>query len=42
MPAKKIVDWQIPDPKNMEPAEFNTVRDFIKDKVRGLLHELSV
>lgn len=41
MPAKKFVDWQIPDPKNMESAEFNTVREFIKNNVQALLQELS-
>ena len=40
MPAKKFIDWQIPDPKNMEPTEFNEVRDFIKAKVQQLLKEL--
>jgi arsenate reductase (thioredoxin) len=37
MPAKQFIDWQIPDPKNMEPAQFNEVRDMIKEKVRELL-----
>ena len=37
MPAKKFVDWVIPDPKYMEPEEFNKVRDHIKDKVAELL-----
>jgi arsenate reductase (thioredoxin) len=37
MPAKKFIDWQIPDPKNMKPAEFNTIRDLIAMKVRDLL-----
>jgi arsenate reductase (thioredoxin) len=37
MPAKKFIDWQIPDPKNMEPDEFNKVRDYIKEKVKDLL-----
>ena len=37
MPAKKFVDWEIPDPKHMEPEEFNKVRDHIKDKVIELL-----
>jgi arsenate reductase (thioredoxin) len=41
MPAKKFVDWQIPDPKYMEPAEFNKVRDFIKQKVAELLEEIN-
>lgn len=40
MPAKKHIDWQIPDPRNMEPEEFNKVRDFVSQKVRDLLREL--
>jgi len=40
MPAKKFIDWEIPDPKNMTPVEFNTVRDLIKDKVNGLLSSI--
>ncbi len=40
MPAKKFIDWQIPDPKNMEPAEFNSVRDMISKKVKQLVAEL--
>jgi len=40
MPAKQFIDWQIPDPKHMEPEEFNEVRDFIKGKVRDLLATL--
>ena len=37
MPAKKYIDWEIPDPKNMTPSEFNKIRDLIKDKVKELL-----
>ena len=37
MPAKKFIDWEIPDPKNMEPDAFNKVRDLIRDKVKDLL-----
>ena len=40
MPAKKFIDWQIPDPKNMEPDEFNKVRDIITNKVNDLLEQL--
>lgn len=40
MPAKKFIDWQIPDPKHMEPAEFNKVRDYIGEQVKDLLAEL--
>ena len=37
MPAKQFIDWQIPDPKHMEPAQFNEVRDLIKGKVMELI-----
>ncbi len=40
MPAKHFIDWQIPDPKHMEPAAFNNVRDYIRDKVKELLNTL--
>ena len=40
MPAKKFFDWQIPDPKQMEPAAFNEVRDFIGGKVKALLNTI--
>ena len=37
MPAKKNVDWQIPDPKEMDKEGFARVRDMIRDKVKELL-----
>jgi protein-tyrosine-phosphatase len=40
MPAKKFVDWQIPDPKHMAPDDFNNVRNEIKEKVNALLADL--
>ena len=40
MPAKKFIDWEIPDPKNMEPQEFNKVRDLIKNKIAVLLSSI--
>jgi arsenate reductase (thioredoxin) len=40
MPAKKTFDWQIPDPKNLNPDAFNEVRDLIREKVAALVHEL--
>ena len=40
MPAKKFIDWEIPDPKHMEPTAFNEVRSLIEEKVKGLLTEL--
>lgn len=41
MPAKQFIDWQIPDPKNMAPLEFNAVRDMIAGKVRQLLNAVT-
>ena len=40
IPAKLFIDWEIPDPKHMEPKEFNKVRDYIKEKVSELLKVL--
>jgi protein-tyrosine-phosphatase len=40
MPAKKFVDWQIPDPKNMAPQQFNEVRDLISAKIKELLEQI--
>ena len=40
MPAKQFADWQIPDPKHMDPQQFNEVRDFIKNKVKELISDL--
>ena len=40
MPAKKFVDWQVPDPRHMNTEEFRVVRDMIKEKVSSLLLDL--
>lgn len=40
MPAKQFIDWQIPDPKHMEPAQFNEVRDYISGKVKALIESM--
>lgn len=40
MPAKRFLDWQIPDPKNMDPEAFREVRDLIRTKVSDLLSQL--
>ena len=40
MPAKKFVDWQIPDPRHMNEEEFRKVRDTIEEKVKELLQRL--
>jgi protein-tyrosine-phosphatase len=40
MPAKKFIDWQIPDPKEMNEEDFRKVRSLIEQKVKELLQEL--
>ncbi len=40
MPAKKFVDWQIPDPRNMNEEDFREVRDLIEEKVKELLLQI--
>ena len=40
MPAKKFIDWEIPDPKEMNDADFRKVRDLIGEKVRELSSSL--
>jgi arsenate reductase len=40
VPARRRLEWQIPDPKEMPAEEFRQVRDLIEDKVRQLLAEL--
>ena len=42
MPAKRFIDWQIPDPKNMNREDFNKVRDIIAKQIRSLLTEEGV
>lgn len=37
MPAKQFIDWQIPDPRDMDRQGFNVVRDLIKEKVINLI-----
>jgi protein-tyrosine-phosphatase len=38
--AKRREDWQIPDPREMAPAEFRSVRDLIEQQVKALLSVL--
>ena len=38
--TKEREDWNIPDPKDMEPEEFRTIRDLIEAKVKELITKL--
>ncbi len=38
--ARRRLEWQIPDPRDMAPDEFRGVRDLIEAKVKELLATL--
>ena len=38
--AKRHEDWDLPDPKNLEPDEFRQVRDAIAARVKAALSTL--
>ncbi|MGB7573471.1 MAG: arsenate reductase ArsC [Thermodesulfobacteriota bacterium] len=40
VPAKKIIEWEIPDPKGKSIEVFREVRDLIENKVTALLQEI--
>ncbi len=40
MPAKRFVDWEIPDPRNMNEEDFRKTRNLIRSKVEELLASL--
>jgi arsenate reductase len=39
VPSKKILEWQIPDPRGKSIEDFRKIRDMIEDKVKDLLAE---
>lgn len=40
IPAKHRLDWQIPQPKDMDKDEFRKVRDMIEEKVKELIEKI--
>ena len=40
--SKMKIDWEIPDPKDMNLNDFREIRDLIKGKVEDLFKELQV
>ncbi len=40
IPSKKIIEWEIPDPKGKSVDVFREVRDIIEGKVKSLLKEI--
>lgn len=39
--CRKHIEWQIPDPGNLSPIDFNKIRDMISLKVKDLILSLS-
>lgn len=39
--ARQRLDWEIPDPKTMDPARFAQIRDLIRAKVHHLVKDLA-
>jgi len=38
--AKKVIEWEIPDPKGKSIDVFRKVRDMIEEKVKGFLGDI--
>ncbi|MBI4423439.1 MAG: arsenate reductase ArsC [Elusimicrobia bacterium] len=39
LPAKRRLDWDLPDPKHLPPEGFRKVRDDIKARVKALIRD---
>lgn len=39
IPSKKIIEWDIPDPKGKSIEGFREIRDMIEERVKALLKE---
>jgi protein-tyrosine-phosphatase len=40
IPARKIIEWQIPDPKGKPIDEVRRIRDMLENQVKRLLEEV--
>jgi arsenate reductase len=41
IPVKKVIDWEIPDPKGKSVEGFREVRDLVETKVKLLFKEIT-
>jgi len=41
LPARRRVDWELPDPRDLEPSEYDRIRDEIEARVLQLIAELA-
>ncbi len=42
VPAKNRIDWNIPDPRNMNETEFTEIRDLIEKQVIELVEKINI
>ena len=42
VPAKKIIEWEIPDPKGKPIDEVRRIRDVLEAKVKMLLEDVDL
>lgn len=40
VPSKKVIEWEVPDPKGKSIEFYREIRDTIKDKVKALLDDI--
>jgi arsenate reductase len=40
VPTRKVIEWQIPDPKGKPIDEIRKIRDMLEDRVKVLLEEV--
>src|SRR5512137_346664 len=40
VPAKKVIEWQVPDPKGKSIDEVRRIRDMLENQVKRLLEEM--
>jgi protein-tyrosine-phosphatase len=40
IPAKKIIEWNIPDPKGKSIESYREIRNLIREKVKTFLKEI--
>jgi protein-tyrosine-phosphatase len=39
--SKKVIEWEIPDPKGKSIEFYREIRDLIKDKVKTFFEEIN-
>jgi protein-tyrosine-phosphatase len=40
VPSKKVIEWEVPDPKGKSIEFYREIRDTIEEKVKALLEDI--